>query len=122
MEDNYNSESNLTEGTKTSSTDSKNNSKTTGDSQVQDGSGIARTEQQEKAYEKSDEQQEYIEQANNNTEVANEAPVKDGKTLSMIANTGDDDDDDDEDDDDDPDTDIEVGDDPDGTKKKIPVF
>jgi hypothetical protein len=121
MEENYNSEPNLSEGTKTSSTDSKNNSKRAGDSQVQDGSGVVRPEEQEKAYEKSDEQQEYIDQANNNTEAANEPPVKDGKTLSMMANTGDDKEEED-DYDDETDSDTEIGDDPDETKKKIPVF
>jgi hypothetical protein len=83
MEDSYNVDPNLSEGVKTSSTDSKENSKTTGDSQVQDGAGVERPEQQEKAYEKSDEQQEYIEQANNNTASGNESPVQNGKGLTM---------------------------------------
>ena len=83
MEDSYNVDPNLSEGVKTSSTDSKENSKTTGDSQVQDGTGVERPEQQEKAYEKSDEQQEYIEQANNNTASGNESPVQNGKGLTM---------------------------------------
>lgn len=83
MEDSYNVDPNLSEGTKTSSTDSNDNSKTTGDSQVQDGSGVVRPEEQEKAYEKSDEQQEYIEQANNNTASGNESPVQNGKGMTM---------------------------------------
>ena len=83
MEDSYNVDPNLSQGTKTSSTDSKDNSKTTGDSQVQDGSGVIRPEEQEKSYEKSDEQQEYIEQANNNTASGNESPVQNGKGMTM---------------------------------------
>ena len=124
MEENFNSDPNGAKDVKTSSTDSKENSKTTGDSQVQDGTEVLRPEEQEKSYEKSDEQQEYLEDANNNTKVANEAPVKDGNTLSMSAfigtvqNNGDDDDEADED----GDTDLEIGDDFDETKKKIPVF
>lgn len=61
-----------TKTTKTSSTDEKGSDKTTGDSQVQDGKGVVQHE--EKTYEKSDEQQEYVDQANNNTKVANESP------------------------------------------------
>ena len=61
--------------------DSKSNSKTTGDSQVQDGKDVVRPEEQKKSYEKSDEQQEYIEDVNNNTAVANEPPVQDGKST-----------------------------------------
>jgi hypothetical protein len=83
MEESYNADQNISRGTKTSSTDSKNNSKTTGDSQVQDGTGVERPEEPEKAYEKSDEQQEYIQQANNNTESGNESPVQDGKGMTM---------------------------------------
>ena len=83
MEDSYNVDPDLSPDTKTSSTDSKDNSKTTGDSQVQDGTGVVRPEGQEKAYEKSDEQQEYIEQANNNTASGNESPVQNGKGMTM---------------------------------------
>ena len=82
MEENYNSDPNIHQGVKTSSTDSKENSNTTGDSQVQDGEGILRPEQQEKAYEKSDEQQEYIKDANNNTASGNESTVKNDKGMS----------------------------------------
>jgi len=83
MEENYNSDPKGSKDPKTSSTDSKNNSKTTGDSQVQDGTGVVRPEEQEKAYEKSDEQQEYLENANNNTASGNESPVQNGKGLTM---------------------------------------
>jgi len=83
MDDSYNVDPNLASEPKTSSTDSKNNSKTTGDSQVQDGTGVERPEEQEKAYEKSDEQQEYIEQANNNTASGNESPVQNEKGMTM---------------------------------------
>lgn len=83
MEESYNANPGVSRGTKTSSTDSKDNSKTTGDSQVQDGSGVERPEEQEKAYEKSEEQQEYIDQANNNTATGNEDPVKNGKGMTM---------------------------------------
>ena len=82
MEDSYNVDPELSQGTKTS-TDSKDSSKTTGDSEVQDGSGVVRPEQQKKAYEKSDEQQEYIEQANNNTASGNESPVQNGKGMTL---------------------------------------
>ena len=81
MPDSFNADPGLTKGTKTSSTDSKDNSKTTGDSQVQDGTGVERPEAGEKSYEKSEEQQEYIEQANSNSASANESPVQDGKGL-----------------------------------------
>ncbi|MCW3106872.1 MAG: hypothetical protein JWQ09_1378 [Segetibacter sp.] len=125
MEDSYNVDPDLSKKPKTS-TDSKDNSKTTGDSEVQDGEGVVRPEAQEKPYEKSEEQQEYIDQANNNTESANESPVQNGKGMTMLANiTGkddDDDDDNDDDDDDDPLTEPEIGDDPNETKKKIPVM
>ncbi|MGI8634493.1 MAG: hypothetical protein ACR2KZ_03720 [Segetibacter sp.] len=70
-------------GVKTSSTDSKENSKTTDDSQVQDGQGVIRPEEQKKAYEKSEEQQEYLQDANNNTALSNESPVQDGKGMTM---------------------------------------
>ncbi|HEX8357877.1 MAG TPA: hypothetical protein VF610_10710 [Segetibacter sp.] len=80
MEESFNTEKNTTETTKTSSTDGSN-SKTTGDSQVQDGKGVETNH--EKSYEKSDEQQEYVEDANNNTKVANNSVVQNGKTLSM---------------------------------------
>lgn len=77
MEESFNNkDENLSEGVKTSSTDSKDNSKTTGDSEVQDGKGVVRPEEQTKSYEKSDEQQEYLQSANNNTAVGNENPVK----------------------------------------------
>ncbi len=83
MEENYNSDPNEVKDVKTSSTDSKENSKTTGDSQVQDGEGVLRPEEQQKSYEKSDEQQEYIKDANNNTASGNESPVKNEKGMSM---------------------------------------
>jgi hypothetical protein len=83
MEENYNSDPNIANDVKTSSTDSKDNSKTTGDSQVQDGEGVVRPEEQQKSYEKSDEQQEYIQDANNNTAAGNESPVQNGKSMSM---------------------------------------
>ncbi len=70
-------------GVKTSSTDSKENSKTTGDSQVQDGQGVVRPEEQKKAYEKSEEQQEYLQDANDNTALSNENPVQNGKGMTM---------------------------------------
>jgi hypothetical protein len=123
MEDSFNKEPELTKETKTSSTDSKDNDLTTGDSQQQDGAGVA-VHEEEKTYEKSDEQQEYIEDANNNTAVANESPVQDGKSMTMSANIfgSMDGDDDDDDDNEDPLTEIEIGDDPDETSKKLPVM
>lgn len=86
MEENYNSDPEIAKTPKTSSTDGKISGKTTGDSEVQAGVGVVDHEV-ERPYEKGDDQQEYIEQANNNTEVANESPVKDGKSLTM-SNTG----------------------------------
>jgi hypothetical protein len=126
MEESYNVDPNSSKDPKTSSSDGKSNSKTTGDSQVQDGKGVVEHEV-ERPYEKGDDQQEYIEQANNNTEVANESPVQNGKGMTMLTSTlmsdaDDDDSDDDDSDDDDPFTEIEIGDDPDDTKKKIPVM
>lgn len=78
MGDSYNVDPGISNTPKTSSTDSKNNSKTTGDSQAQDGTGVVEHEEQ-KPYDKGDDQQEYIEQANNNTAVGNESPVQNGK-------------------------------------------
>lgn len=75
MEESYNSDPGLSKDPKTSSTDGKNNSKTTGDSQVQNGEGVVDHEVK-RPYEKGNDQQEYIEQANNNTEVANETPLQ----------------------------------------------
>src|SRR3954463_6064320 len=127
MEDSYNADPNNAKAPKTSSTDGKSDSRTTGDSEVQDGTGVVKHEE-EPSYERGDDQQEYIEQANNNTAVGNESPVQDGKGLTMSAtfasklSDDDDDDEDDEDDDDDPLTEIEIGDDPEESKKKIPVF
>src|SRR4028118_493449 len=123
MEDSYNVDPTNSKAPKTSSTDGKSNSKTTGESQVQDGLGVVDHEV-ERPYEKGDDQQEYIEQANNNTETANESPVQNGKGMTMLttvlADSSDDDEDDDSDDD--PLTEIGIGDDPDETKKKIPVM
>jgi hypothetical protein len=82
MEESYNVDPNISQDVKTSSTDSKSNSKTTGDSQVQDGEGVIRPEEQKKAYEKSDEQQEYLQDANNNTAAGNESPVQNGKGMT----------------------------------------
>jgi len=82
MEENFNSDPNLAKQPKTSSTDSKDSAVTTGDSQEQNGVGIA-NHSEVKSYDKSDEQQEYIEQANNNTAAGNDSPVKNGKGMSM---------------------------------------
>ena len=127
MEESYNVDPNRSKDTKTSSTDGKSNSKTTGDSEVQDGEGVVEHEEK-RPYEKADDQQEYIEEANNNTKVANESPVQNGKGMTMLTGTmmsdadDDDSDEDDDSDDDDPFTEIEIGVDPDDTKKKIPVM
>jgi hypothetical protein len=127
MEDSFNKDPNNKEEPKTSSTDSKDNSKTTPDSQEQNGIGVANHDK--KLYEKSEEQEEYIDNANNNTATGNDDPVQDGKGMTMCAGLSlmdeddDDDDEDDEDDDDDDDGDaFEVGDDPSETKKKMPVM
>lgn len=124
MEDSYNVDPTNSKAPKTSSTDGKSNSKTTGESQVQDGQGVVDHEV-ERPYEKGDDQQEYIEQANNNTEAANESPVQNGKGMTMLTTVLSDSSDDDEEDDgsdNDPFTEIGIGDDPDETKKKIPVM
>ncbi len=121
MEDSYNVDPDNSKAPKTSSTDGKSNSKTTGDSQVQDGEGVVEHEI-ERPYEKSDDQQEYIEQANNNTEAANESPVQNGKGMTMSATSAGDAPDDRDDEDDDYLTETEIGDDPDETKRKIPVM
>ena len=124
MEDSFNNDPNLAGPIKTSSTDSKDNDKTTGDSQEQNGIGVANHEEV-KSYEKSDEQQEYIENANNNTAAGNESPVQDGKGMTMSATVfGEEDDDDNngEDAEEDPLTEIEIGDDTDETSKRLPVM
>ena len=124
MEDTFNINSPRPQTPKTSSSDGSDSSKTTGDSEVQDGTGVD-VHEEEKNYEKGDDQQEYIEQANNNTEVANKSPVQDGKGMTMLANVRngmDDEDDDDEEDGDDPLTEIEIGDDPNETNKKLPIM
>lgn len=83
MEDSYNVDPNMKEGTvKTSSTDSTENPNTTGDSQVQDGTGVV-THDNNTSQDTSDDPMEYIEQANNNTKVANESPVQNGKGLTL---------------------------------------
>lgn len=123
MEESFNVDPTNSKSPKTSSTDGKSNSKTTGESQVQDGQGVV-DHDVERPYEKGDDQQEYIEQANNNTATSNESPVQNGKGMTMLAtgfgNSVDSDEEDD--DDDDPLTEIQIGDDPDETKKKIPVM
>lgn len=124
MEDSYNVDPANSEAPKTSSTDGKNSDKTTGESQVQNGEGVIKDEIEIPA-DKAEEPEEYIEQANNNTAVANQSPVQNGKGMTMLATIyggQDDDDDDDSDNNDDPLTEITIGDDPDETKNKIPVF
>ena len=124
MEDSFNTDPNLAGKPKTSSTDGKDSEKTTGDSEVQNGVGIA-NHPEDKSYDKSDEQQEYIEQANNNTAAGNESPVQNGKGMTMSANIftdGDEDDDNNSSDNEDPLTKIEIGDDPDETAQKMPVM
>jgi hypothetical protein len=122
MEDSYNNDESSRETTKTSSTDGRSSGKTTGDSQVQEGIGVENQEQ--KPYEKSDEQQEYIDQANSNTEAGNENPVQDGKSMTMMVNIGSDNDDDidEEDENDDPLRETEIGDDQEDTLRKMPVM
>ena len=118
MEENYNSDPGISKTPKTSSTDGKSSTKTTGDSEVQAGEGVVDHEV-ERPYEKGDDQQEYIEQANNNTEVANESPVQNGKSMSMSANIPGEEADDDETN---PLTETVIGDDPNETKNKIPMM
>lgn len=127
MADSNKVDTNNSKAPKTSSTDGKSDSRTTGDSQVQKGEGVVDHEVK-MPYDKGEDQQEYIEEANENTEVANESPVQNGKGMTMLSNFGaddpddEDDDDDDSDDDDDPLTETEIGDDPNETKNKIPVM
>jgi hypothetical protein len=122
MEDSFNKDPNLSKAPKTSSTDGKDSEKTTGDSEVQNGVGIANHEE-DRAYDKSEDQQEYIEQANNNTAAGNESPVQNGKGMTMSANIfADDDEAEDDDHDNEPLADIEIGDDPDETERKLPVM
>ena len=123
MEESYNKDTSSTDNIKTSSTDSKNNPIATGDSKVQDGEGVTKQEEETKSYENSEEQEEYIDNANNNTQSGNTDPVQDGKGLTMSGSIlfSDEDDDNDEDDDD-GDVLTEVGDDPNETNKKIPIF
>lgn len=83
MKESHNAEPDITDGIKTDSTGTKGNSKTTGDSEVQDGRGVDRAEEQKKSYEKSDEQQEFLQDANSNTVKGNESSVKDGKGMTQ---------------------------------------
>lgn len=80
MDSSFNKDPNIKEDVKTSSTDSVANSKTTGDSQEQNGIGVGN--HTEKSYEKSEEAEEYIDDANQNTAVANDDPVQDGKGMT----------------------------------------
>jgi hypothetical protein len=83
MEESYNKDPEATKTPKTSSTNSEGSSVTTGDSQPQNGIGVENSEQPTKLYEKSEEQQEYLQDANNNTKKANESPVQDGKGMTL---------------------------------------
>ena len=123
MEAPENNDINSPEDVKTSSGDGRDG-KTTGDSQQQSGQGVV-ADQDKEPSDPSDQQQEYIDDANNNTEVANTNPVQDGNSLTMLASLpGDEDEDDEDEDDDDDDGDdpLTIGDDPGETKKKIPVM
>ncbi len=71
-----NKTSNTAGSVQTSSSDGSD-STTTPDSEVQEGAGV--TTHEKKSYDKGDDQQEYIEEANNNTKVANSDPVKNGE-------------------------------------------
>ena len=103
---------------KTSSSDgTSSDDKTSGESTVQQGQQVVNEEDQNKAINKEQANEEYVSDINNNTVQANENPT--GLVgLNMLG----DEDDDDDDDDDDPLTEIEIGDDPEETKKKIPVM
>ncbi len=103
---------------KTSSSDgTSSDDKTSGESTVQQGQQVVNEEDQNKAINKEQANEEYVSDINNNTIQANENPT--GLVgLNMLG----DEDDDDDDDDDDPLTEIEIGDDPEETKKKIPVM
>lgn len=106
---------------KTSSSDgTSSDEKTTGESTVQQGEQVVNEEDQNKVINKEQTNEEYVSDINNNTIEANKNPTG----LVNLATPGgdDDDDEDDDDDDDDPLTEIEIGDDPDDTKKKIPVM
>lgn len=60
----------------TNQPDKNSGSNTSGDSTVQQGKGVEI--EKKKSYEKDETQQEFIEEANNNTEVANEDPRSTG--------------------------------------------
>jgi hypothetical protein len=108
---------------KTSSSNGESSEeKTSGESTVQEGQQVVNEEDQNKAINTEQTNEEYISDINNNTIEANKNPT--GLTgLAMPGGNDDEDDEDDEDDDDDdPLKEIEIGDDPEETKKKIPVM
>ncbi len=105
---------------KTSSSDgTSSDEKTSGESTVQQGQQVVNEEDQNKAINKEQTNEEYVSDLNNNTIQANENPTG---LVGFSLQGDDDDEDDDDDDDDDPLTEIEIGDDPDETKRKIPVM
>jgi len=107
---------------KTSSSNGESSDeKTTGESTVQQGEQVVNEEDQNKVINKEQTNEEYVSDINNNTIEANKNPIG-LVNLAMPGGDDDDDEDDDEDDDDDPLKEIEIGDDPDETKKKIPVM
>lgn len=107
---------------KTSSSDgASSDEKTSGESTVQEGQQVVNEEDQNKAINKEQTNEEYVSDINNNTIQANENPT--GLVgVAMPGKDDEDEDDDDDDDDDEPLTEIEIGDDPDQTKKKLPVM
>jgi hypothetical protein len=70
----------------------------------------------------SEEQDNYFDEAPGGDSKPQNINLANQDTHSNIFGKNDDDDEDDDDDDDEPGTDIEIGDDPDETKKKIPVM
>ena len=83
MEDNFNKDPEAKPKTKTSSTeDAKEPGITAGESEVQNGIGIA-NHPENKTYDKSLEQDVYLDEANNNTANGNDDPVQDGIGMSM---------------------------------------
>lgn len=103
-----------------------NDPKTSRDSEVQDGKDVVNEQEQNDIVNGQDGSaaEEYVNSANNSTKVANDSPLnnENGRGYDSGVMADDDDDDDDDDKDDDPLKEIEIGDDPEEEKKKIPIM
>jgi hypothetical protein len=109
-----------------SSVNQDNNPKTSGDSQPQEGKEVVNEQEQNDIVngQGGEGVEEFVDIAASNTRQANDSPLnnENGTTAGSGIAPKEDEDDDDEDDDDDPLKELEIGDDPEEEKKKIPVM